>query len=156
MLEEIGLESYRKLARFNFKERQMNPNDDSDFDNYILKVKHSLSDRLPWPLSARIQSIAHQKLIEKHGKTWTVEQTAKLLNKEKHHIRTSIKLGEMIKTYPDIAKITNKRRAWRIVRLYRNVNPDLMKLKIAQEIQTRLYLEKRQTYHNLNVNEITI
>ena len=122
----------------------------------ILKIKYSLSDRLPWPVSVRIQLLTHKKLLKEFGQKWDIHDTAKLLDKKFHDVKSAIDLAEAMEVYPDLAKITNRRRAWRICKLYKNYGPDGLRLKVAQEIQKQLGYERRSTYDDLKPSEVTI
>jgi len=129
------------------------------FETEVLKIKHSLSDRLPWPLSVRIVLLAHLKFIKYHNSLdWSFRNTAKLLNKPDSQIKTAIEMAKMLETYPDLAKITNKRRAWRILKMFQYLPSDNLRLKIAQEIQNQLVKERRSTYDELagNLGEMTL
>ena len=131
----------------------MNPNDED-----VLKINQALSEILPWPLACRIQYLAHKKFSDASTEKWTEKDTANLLGRNFSVVKSSILLGKLLIKYPDLAKITNRRRAWRIAKLYRNFPEDTIKLKIAQEIQTQLSREKRQTYHELSdeLRDVTI
>lgn len=107
-------------------------------------IRAKLAHRLPWNLYARVLDLVHTKLIGIKGSSWTLEQTAAFIGRQTYDTKKYFEAAQYLKAYPELGKVSNKRRAFSLISKYKN-NSDILRLKIVQEIQNQERVKKDVT-----------
>lgn len=106
------------------------------------EIKQFLKEKHDWPISVQLICQFHNIWTELYGPLWNNHDTANELGFTLQTIKAAIRLNKFMKLYPDLMKVKNKKFALHLTRTY-DTSPDLLNLKIQQEIQRTAKPEKR-------------